>query len=289
MKSRLWWMLVLFLGSLSVAAQRYVVNGKEGRIRVVQYELVDGQWQDAKPPKDIYVPNGYEFEAVPPVSEKNVIMEYEGKYYHVIWPDKELKLIDDMGRENVLGLRNRLRNSFLGEFYFTSVPPLLGLALTVVALIVFVMGIFERSAPRFLRVVFAVCVCGIALLELGGALALGSDAYWWCNPDDVGYLRAIPFTLLFGLTLAVQYNSIKMYKTVGVLRGAAHTLVYVVCGLGMVVATFAFIGVLMNFLFAACCALFLFWFFGKAGNTRHRRIDHDGKTIHVNDFGTKVD
>ena len=80
---------------------------------------------------------------------------------------------------------------------------------------------------------------------------------------------------------------------VAVLMSGIGTLIFFLIVGGRVPSylgsSFAFIGVLMNFLFAACCALFLFWFFGKAGNTRHRRIDHDGKTIHVNDFGTKVD
>ena len=289
MKKWLLFLLVMWLGSLSAMGQRYVVNGKEGKIRVVQYELVDGRWEDAKPPKDIYVENGYEFEAVPPVSDDEIIMEYEGKYYHVIWPDKELEVVDDMGKDAHLGLKNKLRNSVLGDFYFTSTPAIAGLVLTLLALIVFIMGVFEKSSPYFLRLLFVIFVCGIALLEFGAALTLGSDAYWWCNPDDVGYLRAVPFTLLFGVTLALQYNSLKMYKVVGRLDGAGDVMVYVVCGLGMVVATIAFIGVLKNFLFVVCCAVFLFWFFGKASNARHRTTDESGRTIHVNDFGTRVD
>lgn len=288
-KSFLLLLVMMLLGNLSVLAQRYVVNGKEGKIRVVQYELVDGKWEVAKPSKDIYVENGYEFEAVPPVSSKTIVMEYEGKYYHVIWPKKELKLIDDMGKDSSLGIKNRLRNSIIGDFYFTSVPAITGFLFTVLALIIFIMGVFEKNTPYFLRMIFAICICAIALLEFGAAISLGSDAYWWCNPDDVGYLRAIPFTLLFGITIALQYYSIKMYKIVGELDGTANTIVYIVCGLGMVIATFAFISVLMNFLFMVCCALFAFWFFGKAGNTRHRTKDDRSNTIHVNDFGTKVD
>lgn len=278
---------ILQLCALSLMAQRYVVNGKEGKIRVVQYELVDGKWEDAKPPKDIYVENGYEFEAVPPVSDDCIIMEYEGKYYHVIWPDKELEVVDDMGQDTHLGLKNKLRNSAAGAFYFSSTPALAGLVLTVLAIIVFVMGIFEDNAPRFLRLIFVTCIGGITLLELGAALVLGSDAYWWCNPDDVGYLRAIAFTLLFGITLGVQYGSLKMYKVVGRLDGAGDVVVCIVFGLGMVVATIAFIGVLMNFLFAVCCAIFTLLFFKTAGRGRNRRVDENGQTYYVNDLGVK--
>lgn len=287
MKRTLLLWVILQLCALSLMAQRYVVNGKEGKIRVVQYELVDGRWEDAKPPKDIYVENGYEFEAVPPVSDDCIIMEYEGKYYHVIRPDKELEVVDDMGKDTHLGLKNKLRNSAAGAFYFSSTPALAGLVLTVLAVIVFVMGIFEDNAPRFLRLIFVTCIGGITLLELGAALVLGSDAYWWCNPDDVGYLRAIAFTLLFGITLGVQYGSLKMYKVVGRLDGTGDVLVCIVFGLGMVVATIAFIGVLMNFLFAVCCAIFTLLFFKTAGRGRNRRVDENGQTYYVNDLGIK--
>lgn len=279
----------MLLSNISIFAQRYMVNGKEGKIRVVQYELVDGKWTDAKPPKDIYVENGYVFEAVPPVSKKTIIMEYEGKYYHVIWPQKELKLLDDMGKDSFMSWKNRARNSFIGDFYFSSTPGLIGLALTFLSLIVFIMGVFEKNTPYFLRVIFAGCITGITLLELGALLSVGSDAYWWCNPDDVGYLTAIPFTLLFGITITAQYYSIKMYKIIGRLKGKADTIFYIISGLGMVAATFAFIGVLLNFLFMACCAIFTIWFFGKASNTRNKTTDEKGKTIYKNDLGTKVD
>ena len=47
MKKSFLLLLMMLLGNLSVFAQRYVVNGKEGKIRVVQYELVDGKWEIA--------------------------------------------------------------------------------------------------------------------------------------------------------------------------------------------------------------------------------------------------
>ena len=287
MKRTLLVLVILQLCALSLMAQRYVVNGKEGKIRVVEYELVDGKWQYVKFAKDIYVENGYEFEAVPPVSDDCIVMEYGGKYYHVIWPDKELEVVDDMGRDTHLGLKNKLRNSAAGAFYFSSTPALAGLVLTILAVIVFIMGIFENNAPRFLRLIFVFCIGGITLLELGAALVLGSDAYWWCNPDDVGYLRAIGSTLLFGITLGIQYGSLKMYKVLGRLDGGGDVLVYIVFGLGMVVATIAFIGVLKNFLFAVCCAIFALFFFKSAGSKRNRRVDDRGETYYVDDLGVK--
>lgn len=278
---------ITFLGCLSAAAQRYRVNGKEGKIRVVEYELTDGKWDYVKGAHDIYVENGYEFEAVPPVSDDEIIMEYNSKYYHVIWPDKELQLIDDMGKDGHLGIKNRLRYSVMGDFYFSSVPALAGLTLTLLSFIVFLMAAFEKKTPYFMSIIYAVCICGITCLELGAAISLSSDAYWWCNPDYVGYLKAILFTLLFGLTIALQFYSLKIYKIVGELRGFGNSVVYLMCIVGMVAAAIAFIGVLKNFLFVIFCAIFTLFFFGKARSGSNRRIDGNGNTYYVDDLGVK--
>lgn len=279
--------VITLLGCLSVAAQRYKVNGKEGKIRVVEYELTDGQWGYVKGAADAYVPNGYEFEAVPPVSDDEIIMQYKGKYYHVIRPEKELQLIDDMGKDSHLGIKNSLRYSAVGDFYFSSTPALAGLTLTLLSFIVFLMALFEKKPPYFMSLIYAVCICGITCLELGAALSLGADAYWWCNPDDVGYLKAIVFTLLFGLTITLQFYSLKIYKITGKLHGFGNLVVYVLCVVGMLAAAIAFIGVLKNFLFVLFCAIFTIFLFSMVGSSSYKRKDHNGKTYYVDGFGIK--
>ena len=167
MKKYLLLIIMVLLGSIFAYAQRYVVNGKDGKIRVVEYHLVDGEWTNVKYAPDIYIENGYEFEAVPPVSKDKIVMEYNGKYYHVVFPEKELKLVDDMGAGEGLGFRNAMRNSFIGDWYLGSSPAKLALLLTIIALVVFIISLFKDDVIPVLRYIFVgsvSCVAGRILV-----------------------------------------------------------------------------------------------------------------------------
>lgn len=276
-------MLMAIVGAFAANAQRYMVEGKKGDIRVVEYVLVDGEWAIANPPAEIHVPNGYEFEAVPPVSKDKIVMEYEGKYYHVVFPKEELKVIDDMGKDSHLGMGNALRNSWLGKWYFTSSPGVLALLCSLVAFIASIISLFKENPSRFMPWAIALPLAFIALLEIGAICSVGGDAYWWVNPDDVGYFIAIVMLIPFGITVAMQCYALKLTAIAGPLPGALGALVKLLLGIGMVAGVLAALGVVMNFLFAALTFIGFIWLAGQ-GTTRK---DSSGNEYYTNIFGTR--
>lgn len=285
MKKALLLLMAVLLGCLSVTAQRYVVNGKKGKIRVVEYEKVDGQWTCANK-ADIYIDNGYEFEAVPPVSEDQIVMEYDGKYYRVVFPEKELQLVDDMGKDSHLGFRNFMRNTFVGHFYKTSIPGLLGLACALIALVAFGIGIFKEEVPVFLRWGYAGGMCIVSILELGALLSIGIEAYWWVTPDDVGYLIAIVMLFPFSLTVAMQIYAFKLYKFMGEVPGNANIFIKILLGIGCVTAVIAAIQVVFNFIFSFFCLALMIWMGGQKTYSK----DSSGNIYENSMFGSsKID
>lgn len=269
------------MGCLAMSAQKYVVNGKKGKIRVVEYHMVDGHWTYVKGAKDFYVPNGYEFEPVPPVAKDTIVMQYEGKFYHVVFPEKELKLVDDMGKDSQLGFRNKLANSFIGKWYASSRPAVIGLILTVCALLALVVFLFSENIPGAFRTLFVASMCGISLLELGAFLSLHSDAFWWVNPEDVGYLMAIVTLIPFSITVAMQIFAIKIYNKMGNYDGVLDLCIKIILGLGIVLSIIDAISVIMNFLFAACLLVGAGWLLSGMSYK-----DSAGNTIHTSPFGT---
>lgn len=263
MKKTVLLLLAVFMSCLSITAQRYVVNGKKGKIRVVKYEKKDGRWICADKREDIYIDNGYEFEAVPPVAKDTIVMEYEGAYYHVVFPDKDLELVDDMGKESHLGFRSALRNTFIGKWYRTLMPGLIGLVCTIVALFVFFVSIFKEKVPDILRWLYALPMSLVSLLEIGAFFSIYDEAYWWVNPDDVGYLIAIVMLVPFCITIAMQLYAFKFYKYVGHLSGVMDVVVRILLGVGCVLAVITAILVIKNFLFAFFGAIGVLWLFGQ--------------------------
>ncbi|MDE6300820.1 MAG: hypothetical protein K2M19_03810 [Muribaculaceae bacterium] len=293
MKTRIIILFSLLLCSLAMSAQKYVVNGRKDKTRVVEYHMVDGHWTYVKGARDIYVPKGYEFEAVAPVSKDTIVMPYEGKFYRVVFPDKELKLVDDMGKDSHLGFRNKLSNTVIGKWYATGRPAVIGLILSACALLALVVALFRENVPAMFRALFVASMCGISLLEVGAFLSLHTDAFWWVNPDDVGYLVAIMTLIPFSVTVAMQVFALKVYNMMGNYEGALNAIVKIILVIGIVLSFIFAIAVIMNFLFAACLLIgagFLFSgmsYKDSAGNTIHSsalgtyKTDKYGNTTHI--------
>ncbi len=286
MKRFLLLLTVSLFACLIAEAQRYVVNGKDGKIRVVEYHLVSGEWKYVEGAPDIYIDNGYEFEAVAPVSKDKIVMEYNGKHYHVVNPEKELEIVDDMGSGEGLGFRNALRHSFVGRWYMTGQPAMIAGVFVLIAIVSLLILLFRNNpGPAAVRA-FPVAMSFVALIEAGAALSVGQDAYWWVNPDDVGYLMAICTLIPFSVTVALQLKAIKIYKETGKFSGAANVAVYLLLGLGCILSVIAAVQVVINFLFALFCLLFLLWLSGQKTYSR----DSSGNIYETGFTGThKVD
>lgn len=293
--------LVLFLLMLTGMSysfaenQRYVVANKDGKARFVPVVQDGDKWQWAGVNMDIYVENGTEVEGFeikedkslnykssPYIYNKTLIVEYEGKYYAVIFPKKDLKPIDENGELTTgLGIRNYLSNTALGNFYRTKTPGLIALLCGFISALIAFISIFKERVPVFLTWVFVIPLCVISVLEIGAAFSLGTDAAWWVNPDDVSYWIATPLLIPYAIVAALMVFSYKIYGFMGRFDGGANVVVSALLITGIVLTVISAIYVVINFLFAACVLIFAGWMFSGMSHK-----NYDGSTTNTGPLGT---
>lgn len=284
--------LILILTGISFAGaenQRYVVSNKAGKARFTQVEEADGKWQYVKSSQDIYIENGFEFEGFEVTNhnfmskrDPGILFQYDGKYYKVINPEKDIKPVDENGETTSgLGIRNYLSNTFLGDFYRTKTPGLIALICAFLSAIFLFSSFSKDNVSMFIRWGYALPLCIISLLEIGAAFSLGTDAAWWVNPDDVGYWVATPLLIPYAIIAALMIFSYKLYGFVGEVNGTANIVVSALLIIGIILTVISAIFVVINFLFAAFTLIFAGWLF--------KGIDvsnNDGGTTNIGPLGT---
>lgn len=295
---------ILILSSISIAFaenQKYVVSNKKGKARFVEVENVDGTWQYAQSTNDLILENGFEFEGFEAESHKFssssstiILFEHEGKFYKVVFPDKDIKPVDEKGEVTAnLGFRNYLSNTAMGDFYKTSTPGLIALLCAFISGIFLIWGLFFEKVPVFVRWGFSIPLCAISILEIGAAASLGTDAAWWVNPDDVGYWIATPLLIPYAIVAAYMIYSYKLYGYLGKLKGAVNAFTSTLLIIGIVLTVISAIFVVINFIFALFVILFAGWMFSGVSHKDNKgniinsgplgtyKTDHHGNTTHI--------
>ena len=302
--------LLLILTGLSYSfadTQRYMVSSKDGKAKFVPVMKDGDKWKWEGVNNDIYVENGTEVEGfeikedyslnymgTPYVYRKSLIVDYEGKYYVVVFPEKVLKPIDEKGElTSDLGIRNYLSNTFLGDFYRTTKPGVLALFFALISGFIAIMCLFKERVSDLMKWMFAIPLCIISLLEIGAAFSLGTEAAWWVNPDEVGYLIATPLLIPYSIVAAMMVFSYKLYGFVGHVEGPANIVISVLLIIGAVLTVISAIFVVINFVFAVCMLIGAGWLFGgmniknadgsvtNVGPLGTYRTDRNGNTTHI--------
>lgn len=278
-----------------VEVKSYVVSNKKGKARFVPVEKDGDNWKWVKSGKDLYLENGVEltgfeiprndalnYKGSNAVYRGGLVVSYEGKYYIVPFPEKDIIPVDEKGElTSDLGVRNYLSNTKLGDFYRTWTPGLIALGCAIFSAIFLFIGIFRDKVPMFIRWCFVTPLCIISLLEIGAACSLGTDAAWWVNPEDVGYWVATPVLIPYSLVAVMMVFSYKLYGIVGKVEGVANIVVSAFLIIGTILTVISAIFVVIDFILAVCILLGAGWMF-KGIDSK----DFSGNTINSGPFGT---
>lgn len=297
MKKYLLFILLILSGlSFSFAeTQRYVVANKDGKAKFVPVVKEGDKWKWEGVNNDLYVENGTEIEAfeikgdrslnymgTPYVYRESMIAEYNGKYYVVVFPDKDLKPVDEEGNlTSGLGIRNYLSNTKLGDFYRTEAPGLLALLCGFISGVILIFRIKTLKDTFLMRWMFAIPLCTITVLEIGAAFSVGTDAAWWVNPDDVGYWVATPLLFPYALVAVLMIFSYYLYNYMGRVDGPANVIVSALLIIGIVLTVISVIFVIINFLFTVCMLIAMAWMF-KGIDVKNA----DGSTTNIGPLGS---
>ena len=296
-------------GQEAQETQRYVVSSKNGKAKFVPVEKDGDKWKWKGINNDLYVENGTEvvgfkveknrslnYSGSPYVYRESLIAELDGNYYVVVFPEKDLKPVKESGElssDSGLGIRNYLSNTRLGDFYRTPLPGLLALFCIFISGIVLIYFIFKDKDSEVVKWAFALPLCLISLLEIGAAFSVGTDAAWWVNPEDVGYLIATPLLIPYALIAAFMVFSYRLYGVIGHVDGPGNIVISALLFIGIGLTVISAIFVVINFLFAACLLIFAGWLFGgntfknldgsvtNSGPLGSYRTDRNGNTTHI--------
>lgn len=308
--------IILILSGLSYSfaddqntqeTQRYVVANKNGKAKFVPVVKDGDKWKWEGVNNDIYVENGTEVEGFEIkedrslnykgskyVYNKSLIVDYQGKFYVVVFPNKDLKPVDENGNlTSGLGLRNYMSNTKLGDFYRTEAPGLLALLCAFISGCVLIFSIISTKITFLMKWMFAVPLCVISLLEIGAAFSVGTDAAWWVNPDEVGYWIATPLLFPYALVAILMIFSYYFYNYVGHVEGPANPIITVLLFIGIGLTVISAIFVVINFMFAICMLIGAAWLFKgmdvknadgsvtNIGPLGTYRTDRNGNTTHI--------
>lgn len=266
--------------SVSAMADRYVIDTKKKQVMLEEMTFNGEKWQHCDNNSSIVVENGFEFETVAEPSDKYFVLEKDGKNYKV-WTE-DIKRVTSGGEAVRINHTTFFGSTFLIDWYMSSTPGLIGLCCGLLAAFVFFIGIFRENPPAFCGWIFGGAMSLVAVLEIIGFFCVGSDTYWWVNPDEVGYIIAIIMLLPFCITVVMQIVAFKLYKLFPIGSAVPNTVFKVLMGIGCVIAVIASIQVIMNFIFAAFCLGFLLYLCGQKTYSRSG-IDNYESSI----FGTR--
>ncbi len=122
------------------------------------------------------------------------------KKYLILSEDNPEGTVDVLGAD-----RDMSNHKWAAKFFATFTPYLFVILLLLVAIII-------PSLKRPALYVLPAAMLLVSAIEMAAWLVMGSNTFWWCDPDRYGFfgslLRVVPFVVL----VACQLFSVLLYK-----------------------------------------------------------------------------
>lgn len=128
--------------------------------------------------------------------------------YLVLSDDNPEGTVDVLGED-----RDMSNHKWAAKFFASFTPYLFVILLLLVAIIIGVLPLkLCPSLKRTALYVLPVAMLLVSAIEVTAWLVMGSNTFWWCDPDRYGFfgslLRVVPFVVL----VACQLFSVLLYK-----------------------------------------------------------------------------
>ena len=130
------------------------------------------------------------------------------KKYLILSEDNPEGTVDVLGAD-----RDMSNHKWAAKFFATFTPYLFVILLLLVAIIIGVLPLkLCPSLKRPALYVLPAAMLLVSAIEMAAWLVMGSNTFWWCDPDRYGFfgslLRVVPFVVL----VACQLFSVLLYK-----------------------------------------------------------------------------
>lgn len=159
----------------------------------------------------------------PNSTKYSVIFVNNGKHYQIRKADLLWSQTNTDSLQTSLSAKIARQHSSLGGF-FSSLWPcwlvigLVSLPLLFTIILPLLLSRFERMRRvlsvllNAMVVIMPLCLLSVAMIEAGGYLLFGGQAFWWCDKDRYGFLGSVLRILPFLVVVMVQVFSIWWYE-----------------------------------------------------------------------------
>ncbi len=206
----------LILKTLKEREVELVIDPWGGKgIESREYQKTDHGWVTKTSQKTFFIERGYTFKPLSFIDGFRYVFEKDEKFFVASMSEVYFEDSDDAEElEFMIRGESRLMDSLAGHFYGTSVAlNIMLLVMGVAAMVAFLYlkGGMASMRPLFLAVVPA-AILVFSLIEIYGYMKFGSKIFWWCEYDRYGFFGSLFRVFPFGLMVAAQVFSIKLYE-----------------------------------------------------------------------------
>ena len=160
---------------------------------------------------------------MPRSTKYSVIFVNNGKHYQIRKADLLWSRTNIDSLQTGLSAKTARQHSTLGIFFSSLWPCWLVIGLVSLPLLFTIILPFALSRFETMRRILAVilnamvvvmplCLLIVAIIEAGGYLLFGGQAFWWCDKDRYGFIGSVLRILPFLIVVMVQVFSIWWYE-----------------------------------------------------------------------------
>ena len=201
-----------------VPAQEFIINhwAKFGTPEIYCYGAVKGDtsWVLIRETGKNFE-EGFKFQSLGTADDGDYqVFKFEDEYYAAL--NYNLIFSKDNPTDMVNPLKENIqrRATRLGEFYGST--DAVKLILILIAAVTIFSFIYLKTRLIILRPLFLIgiplAMLVVSAIEIVGFVYFGTDIFWWCEYDELGFMGALIMLIPFGIVVWLQFYSIKAYE-----------------------------------------------------------------------------
>lgn len=216
MKHRIFILLITLLSSLSISAQKFVLDPLFGdSVKCSVAVKADTVWKLAEPLQHVSLEKGLEIESCGKTSNSFYIaFKHEGKIYMVSQDALKFSANNADDVENPQSDDIVKKHTAIGHFYATYIPLVMMVVLTVMVILLYLMYMKNSQLRRYVLITLPACMFILALIEIVGYWYMGGDFFWWCDKERFGFFGAFLRLIPMVLVMLYQLLSFKAFENV---------------------------------------------------------------------------
>ena len=216
MKHRIFILLITLLSSLSISAQKFVLDPLFGdSVKCSVAVKADTVWKLAEPLQHVSLEKGLEIESCGKTSNSfYVAFKHDGKTYMVSQDALKFSANNADDVENPQSDDIVKKHTAIGHFFATYIPLVMMVVLTLFSFILYKLYDKNKKLRRYVIKALPASMALLAIIEIVGFWYMGGDFFWWCDKERFGFFGSLLRMLPMVLIMLYQILSFKLFENV---------------------------------------------------------------------------